>query len=71
MTVCKQLLAKSSSVPSEDHSVLGEAVAWPEPGCSMGAYFLDPNPHLLLDGGLRYCVGGVSGQYPWVVAGVQ
>ena len=38
MMVRKQLMPESSSVPSEEHSVQQEAVAWPRPGCSMGAY---------------------------------
>ena len=66
MTVRKQLLAETSSVPSLDDSVQEEAVAWPGPWCSMGAF--SKRSKLCLVGGLLYDVGGVSGQRPLEVA---
>ena len=47
LTVRKQLLAETSSVSSLDDSVQKEAVAWPGPGCSMGAFSKRSKPSAL------------------------
>ena len=47
LTARKQLLAETSSVSSLDDSVQKEAVAWPGPGCSMGAFSKRSKPSAL------------------------
>ena len=39
LAVCTQLLAVGSFVASLDDSSQKEVVAWPGPGCNMGAFF--------------------------------
>ena len=39
LTARNQLLAETSSVSSLDDLAQQEAVAWPGPGCNMGAFF--------------------------------